>query len=97
MKSITRAGVTDVPERLLIRTLTAQYNNRHKTFKGTIAMKITKKKFSHTTIQTYRTTKVFSTKKPMAFYLAVEEEQNLADETAEVTLCEISPDREVEY
>ena len=97
MKSITRAGVTDVPERLLIRTLTAQYNNRHKTFKGTIAMKITKKKFSHTTIQTYRTTKVFSNKNPMAFYLAVEEEQNLADETAEVTLCEISPDREVEY
>ena len=60
-------------------------------------MKITKKKFSHTTIQTYRTTKVFSNKNPMAFYLAVEEEQNLADETAEVTLCEISPDREVEY
>ena len=96
MKTIKRAGKDDIPERLLIRTLTAQYNNRHKTFKGTMKILI-RKESARRTLQVYKFGWAFSTKNPMAFYLAVEEEQNLADETAEVTLCEISPDREVEY
>lgn len=97
LKAIMRAGIEDVPERLLIRTLTSQYNRRHNIFKGTINMNIDSSAWSTGLAQTYRMKKTFNKNEEKAYYIVVEEEQNLVEETSEVTLCEITPDTDVEY
>ena len=80
LSKITRAGNTDSPARLLISTLTAQYDSRHTVLQGESAI------FAGG-VQCFTD----AHQEGRAFML-LGESQNLIEDVSDTTFCEVSPD-----
>lgn len=76
---LKRAGVTDHPEKLLINTLYSQYGGRKTTLSGEAEITAG---FGHITERNQGDRR----------FIRMGETQNLINDTAEITICEIRPD-----
>ena len=80
LRNLTRAGDTNTPEKLLLRTLCAQYGSRQTTLSGEAEIKADS---PHLWADANRTGKKM---------LMLGEAQNLIEDVTDVVLCDVSPD-----